>query len=54
VSLGVFTLLLVVTFAARKLSAVYQKRSPVLQQIPGWIMLGLGMYAFLRYFMGRS
>jgi len=52
VSLGVFTLLLVVNFAARKLSAVYLKRSPVLQQIPGWIMLGLGIYAFLRYFIG--
>jgi threonine/homoserine/homoserine lactone efflux protein len=54
VSLGVFSLLLIVNFAARKLSAVNLKKAPVLKQIPGWIMLGLGIYAFLRYFIGRT
>jgi threonine/homoserine/homoserine lactone efflux protein len=49
VSLGVFTLLVLVTFSARRLSVVLSRHAVLLKKIPGFIMLGLGLYALGRY-----
>lgn len=51
VSLGVFTLLLLVTFTARRLAVVLAKHSNALRKIPGVIMIGLGVFALGRYVM---
>lgn len=49
VSLGVFTLLVLVTFGARRLSVILSRHAVLLKKIPGFIMLGLGLYALGRY-----
>ncbi len=49
VSGGVFSLLLLVTFAARQLSLLLTRHATLLKKIPGYIMLGLGIYALGRY-----
>jgi threonine/homoserine/homoserine lactone efflux protein len=51
VSLGVFTLLSLLTFGASKLSATVSHRAALLKRIPGYLMIALGIYAFVRYFM---
>jgi threonine/homoserine/homoserine lactone efflux protein len=49
VSMGVFTLLVLVNFGARALAVVLAKHSLLLKRIPGVIMLLLGAYALVRY-----
>ena len=51
VSLGVFTLLLLVTFAARRLSVALKDHAGLIKKIPGVIMIGLGVFALCRYIM---
>jgi threonine/homoserine/homoserine lactone efflux protein len=52
VSLGVFSLLLMVTFAARKLSKILLDKNSVMRKIPGYLMLALGIFAFTKFFIG--
>lgn len=52
VSLGVFSLLLLVTFAARKLSKILLDKHSVIRKIPGYLMLALGIFAFTKFFIG--
>jgi threonine/homoserine/homoserine lactone efflux protein len=49
VSLGVFSLLLLVTFAARRLSSLLSNHSQLLKRIPAFIMIALGVFALARY-----
>lgn len=51
VSLGVFSLLVLVAFGARKLATVLSKHAILLKRIPGFGMLILGVYALVRYIM---
>lgn len=51
VSLGVFSLLVVVTYGARKLATVLLSRKSIIRKIPGYLMLGLGIFAFVKYFV---
>jgi threonine/homoserine/homoserine lactone efflux protein len=50
VSLGVFTLLVLVAYGARKLARYMLDRTSVIRKIPGFLLLGLGIFAFIRYF----
>jgi threonine/homoserine/homoserine lactone efflux protein len=54
VSAGVFTLLMLVGYLAKKAITVVQHRSPLLRKIPGFAMLLLGVYALLRYWVNSS
>ncbi|WP_207632828.1 LysE family transporter [Foetidibacter luteolus] len=49
VSLGVFTLLVTVAYMANRVIRLFNK-SHVIASIPGYLMLGLGIYALIRYF----
>jgi threonine/homoserine/homoserine lactone efflux protein len=51
VSLGVFSLLLLVTFGARKLSKIMLDKHSVIRKIPGYLMLALGIFAFTKFFI---
>ncbi len=53
VSLGVLSLLTAVTFLAGKLVAVVRKESVQLKRFPGYIMVGLGVFAFIKYFISN-
>jgi threonine/homoserine/homoserine lactone efflux protein len=53
VSLGVFTLLVSVAYLANKVVTVIQRRSELLKKIPGFIMLGLGVFALVRYLLNH-
>ena len=53
VSLGVFTLLVTVAYLANKVVSVIKHNSELLKKIPGFMMLGLGVFALVRYFVGR-
>jgi threonine/homoserine/homoserine lactone efflux protein len=50
VSAGVFTLLVLVAYLARKVVTVLQTRKTTLMKIPGILMIGLGIFALVRYF----
>ena len=50
VSLGVFTLLALVAFGARRLARFMLDRTSVIRKIPGFLLLGLGIFAFIRFF----
>ncbi|RYY31387.1 MAG: hypothetical protein EOO04_01400 [Chitinophagaceae bacterium] len=50
VSLGVFTLLALVAYGARKLARYMLDRTSVIRKIPGFLLLGLGIFAFIRFF----
>ncbi|RYY29498.1 MAG: hypothetical protein EOO04_07340 [Chitinophagaceae bacterium] len=52
VSLGVFSLLLLVTYGARRLAKVMLNKRSLVSKIPGFLMLALGLFAFTRYFIG--
>lgn len=51
VSLGVFTLLVLVTFGARRLSIVLAKHATALKRFPGFLMVGLGVFALIKYLL---
>jgi threonine/homoserine/homoserine lactone efflux protein len=52
VSLGVFSLLVLVAYGARRLAKVMLNSKSVIRKIPGFLMLGLGIFAFTKYFAG--
>ena len=54
VSLGVFSLLLLVTFSARRLAKMLLDRNSMIRKIPGYLMLALGIFAFTKYFIGLN
>jgi len=54
VSLGVFSLLLLVTFAARRLAKVLLDKKSTVKKIPGYLLLALGVFAFTKYFIGLA
>ena len=49
VSVGVFTLLILVGFLAKKVVSYIEHRKTQLMRFPGMLMIGLGMLAFVRY-----
>jgi len=49
VALGVFTLLVSVAYLANKVVSVIQHKAALLKKIPAFIMLGLGLFALVRY-----
>jgi threonine/homoserine/homoserine lactone efflux protein len=49
VSSGVFTLLLLAAYLAGKLVSVIQNKAELLKKIPAFIMLGLGVFALIKY-----
>jgi threonine/homoserine/homoserine lactone efflux protein len=49
VSLGVFTLLVLVAYGARRLAGVLLNKKSVIRKVPGYLILGLGLFAFVRY-----
>ena len=51
VSLGVFTLLVTVAYLANRVVVLIQHKSDLLKKIPGFIMLLLGVFALLKYFL---
>ena len=51
VSLGVFTLLVTVAYLANQVVTVIQNKAELLKKIPGFIMLGLGLFALARYLL---
>ncbi len=51
VSLGVFTLLVTVAYLANKVISVLQYKIELLKKIPAYIMLGLGVFALMRYLL---
>ncbi|RYE55533.1 MAG: hypothetical protein EOP48_10000 [Sphingobacteriales bacterium] len=52
VSLGVFSLLVLVAYGARKLSRVFLDKRSFVRKVPGYLMLALGIFAFGKYFYG--
>lgn len=50
VSAGVFTLLVLVAYLAKKVVTVLESRKATLMKIPGILMIGLGIFALVRYF----
>jgi len=54
VSLGVFSLLVLVTYGARRLAKILLEKKSTLRKIPGYLMLGLGIFAFTRYFIALN
>jgi threonine/homoserine/homoserine lactone efflux protein len=52
VSLGVFSLLVLVAYGARRLAKVMLNSKSMVRKIPGFLMLGLGIFAFTKYFVG--
>ncbi len=52
VSLGVFTLLVLVAYGARRLARVMLNSKSIVRKIPGFLLLGLGLFAFTKYFIG--
>ncbi|WP_336515521.1 LysE family transporter [Pollutibacter soli] len=49
VSAGVFTLLVLVAYLAKKVVTVLESRKTTLMKIPGILMIGLGIFALVRY-----
>ena len=48
VSLGGFTMLMLLTYLAKKIISEFQ-HSTLLKKIPGFVLLALGVYSFIRY-----
>ena len=53
VSLGVFTLLVSVAYLANKIVSFIQHKTEMLKKIPAFIMMGLGVFALIRYFIQK-
>lgn len=51
VSVGVFTLLMLVAHLANRVVLLIQQHTVLLKKIPGYIMLALGIFAFIRYWV---
>ncbi|MDH4089509.1 MAG: LysE family translocator [Cyclobacteriaceae bacterium] len=50
VSIGTLTLFILLAYLAKKVASGFQQ-SIILKRIPGIIMLALGLYAFIQYFL---
>ena len=51
VSIGVFTLLVLVAYLANKVVSIIQHKTELLKKIPAFIMLALGVFGLARYLL---
>ena len=52
VSLGVFTILVVIAYGARRLARFFLNRTSNFKKVPGYLLLSMGCLAFVRFFAG--